>query len=95
MPVIPHDALESLNNQVYERGSVDREHLLQFLSLIPTSDAQAVVREVRSWLQQLHNDPKYDKVRFTPDDIDAIINDLDSYGRIQASTLYKLQEPQA
>jgi hypothetical protein len=81
-----------LNDKVYERGMIDREHLLEFLTLIDTNDQQTIVAEVKNWITKLHEDPKYDKIRFPGKDIDAIIGDLDSYGRVQPETIYQFKQ---
>jgi hypothetical protein len=81
-----------LNKDVWNRGRVDREHLMEFLTLIDNNDAQVIIKAVKSWLKDLHDDPKYDKVRFPDGDIDAIIGDLDSYGRLQPETIMQFKE---
>lgn len=86
------DKLEELNAKVFERGYVDREHLLEFLSAIESNDADTIIREVKNWLTALHEDPHYDKVRFPQGDIDAVIGDLDSYGRLQAETVLQFKQ---
>lgn len=86
------EKVNEINAKVYEKGLVDREHLLEFLENIDTSDAKSIVDEVKEWLTTLHDDPKYDKVRFPQGDIDAVIGDLDSYGRVQPETIYKFKE---
>lgn len=93
MPLLPEDALQELNAKVKERGSVDREHLLEFLAKLPTNDAEAIKREVQTWLQMLHDGPEYQGVRFAEGAITAILDDLASYGRVKAETLFNLQEP--
>lgn len=89
------DDVNKLNDKVYQRGLIDREHVLEFLTLIDTTDAKVIIKEVQTWLKNLHEDPKYDKVVFPrgDDDIDAIIGDLDSYGRVQPETIleYKMK----
>lgn len=84
--------LEKLNNDVWEKGRVDREHLLHFLTLLPTSEAKVLITEVSNWLESLHNDPKYSKIVFPQGDIDAIIGDLDSYGRVQPETILDFKQ---
>lgn len=86
------EKVAALNQKVYERGTVDREHLLEFLTLLNTNDATTIITEVKSWLQKLHDDPKYDKVYFPGKDIDAIIGDLDSYGRVQPETIMAFKQ---
>lgn len=92
MSVIAKNDLEALNAKVKERGYVDREHIVEFLTLIPTSEAMVIIREIKEWLQALHNDPTYEKVMFSQGDIDAIIGDLDSYGRVRPDTIYDFKE---
>lgn len=86
------DDLQKLNEDVKERGHVDREHILQFLTLIPTTDGEHIIKEVKEWLTNLHNDPSYDKIVFPQDDINAIISDLDSYGHVSSDTVLKFKE---
>jgi hypothetical protein len=81
------EKVKYLNQKIYEKGYVDREHLMEFLAGINTNDAQSVITEVKKWLTDLHNDPTFDKVRFPQGDIDAVIGDLDSYGRVQPDKL--------
>ena len=84
--------LDKLNKKIYEKALVDREHLLEFLTLIPTNDAQAIIKAVKGWLKKLNDDPKFDKVVFPTGDIDAVIGDLDSYGRVQPETILKFKD---
>jgi putative heme iron utilization protein len=88
---IVKEDLEKLNAKVKTAGYVDREHLMEFLTLIPTNDGQHIIQEVKTWLTTLHNDPSYDKVSFPGNDIDAIISDLDSYGRVSTQTLMEFK----
>lgn len=83
--------LAALNADVKAHGAIDRAHLLQFLQLNTNSDGQALVTAVRTWLQQLHDDQSYADVTFPKGDIDAVIGDLDSYGRVQAATIYQFK----
>lgn len=92
MSFVDQDKVNTLNDKVYEKASVDREHLMEFLTLIDTNDAQAIITEVRNWLQSLHDNPKFDKVRFPTGDIDAVIGDLDSYGRVQPKTILQFKQ---
>lgn len=93
--LVPEDKLDALNASIKDRGHVDREHLTEFLSLIPSNDAKHIIEEVRAWLAELHKNPEYDKVRFPGDDINAILTDLDSYGRVRAHTLHELKAQHA
>lgn len=78
---------------IYDKGSVNREHLLAFLRLIPTSDSQVIAGTVKVWLQKLHTDPHFSRVSFPQVDgeyggvIDRVLNDLESYGRVQHETI--------
>ena len=83
--------LAALNADVKLHGAVDRSHLLSFLQLNTNSDGKALVESVRNWLQQLHDDPTYTEVVFPKGDIDAVLGDLDSYGRVQADTIYQFK----
>lgn len=89
---IKQDKVDEINAKVYEKGLIDREHLLEFLENIDTNDAPSIIAEVRAWLTSLHEDPKYDKVHFPVGDIDAVIGDLDSYGRVQPETVYQFKQ---
>lgn len=91
MAIIDSKKLNKINANVFEKGVVDREHLLQFLESMTTSDGKQLADAVRGWLQDLHNDPKYSKIIFPSGDIDAIIGDLDSYGRLQPETILGLK----
>lgn len=84
--------LDALNAKVKGRGHIDREHLMEFLTLIPTNDGPHIIQEVKEWLTALHNDPSYETVIFPGDDINAVISDLDSYGRIQTETILKFKQ---
>lgn len=86
------EKVEELNDKIYDRGMVDREHLLEFLECINTSDQKTIVEAVKDWLKSLHDDPKYDKIVFPGSDIEAILGDLDSYGRVQPETIMKFKE---
>lgn len=87
MSFIDQEKLSALNDKVYERGHVDREHIMELLSLIKTNDAQSIIDIVKKWLIARHEDPKFDKVVFPEGDINAILSDLDSYGRVSAQNL--------
>lgn len=89
---IDADKLKAINDSVYKRGHVDREHLLEILRSVDTTDAHTIIAEIKQWLTDLHNDPYYDKIIFPQGDIDAIIGDLDSYGYIQPITILKFKE---
>lgn len=84
--------LDKLKQLILKRGHVDREHVLRFLTLIPTSEAEVIVREVKEWLESLHKDDELPKVNFPESTIKAILDDLESYKRIQSKTLLKLNE---
>lgn len=90
--MVDRDKVSALNDKVYQNGGIDREHLLEFLTLIDTSDAKTIIAEVKNWLTKLHDNPKYTKVRFPTGDIDAIIGDLDSYGRVQPETILQFKQ---
>jgi hypothetical protein len=89
---IDPNRVKKLNDKVYERGSVDREHLLEFLENIKTNDGKTIIAEVKAWLTILHNDPKYDKVHFPQGDIDSVISDLDSYGHVSTQTILEFKQ---
>lgn len=84
--------VKELNAKIFDKASVDREHLMEFLTLIDTNDAQSIITEVKNWLQNLHDDPTFDKIRFPQGDIDAVIGDLDSYGRVQAEHILQFKQ---
>lgn len=83
---------------IWERASVNREHILAFMRLIPTSDSTALSTAIRQWLQRLHDDPHFSKVSFPQESlsgdlgvhghgIDRILEDLAGYGRVTHETL--------
>lgn len=72
---------------IYAKGSLNRDHLLAFLRLAPTSDSQDLSTATRQWIQRLHDDPYYSKVTFPQGDIDRITSDLESYGHITHETI--------
>lgn len=86
------DKVKKLNDDIYEKAYIDREHLATFLTCIDTNDAPTIIKEVHLWLENLHNDPKFDKIIFPRGDIDAIIGDLDSYGRVQPESLVSYKQ---
>lgn len=89
---VDEEKVATLNDKIYERGMIDRSHLLEFLSYIDTNDQQTIVKAVKDWLEGLHSDPKYSKVFFPQGDIQAILGDLDSYGRVQPDTIMQFKE---
>lgn len=84
--------VKKLNAKVYEKASLDREHLMEFLTYIDTNDALTIIRETQKWLEDLHANPKYSHIVFPKGDIDAVIGDLDSYGRVQPETILSFKE---
>jgi len=89
---IKSEELQQLNDKVKSSGYVDREHLMEFLTLIPTNDGQHIVREVKQWLTTLHDSTDYATVTFPDDDINAIISDLDSYGKVSTNTILEFKQ---
>lgn len=89
---IAQEDLQKVNDDVKEKGYVDREHVLHFLQLIPTNDGQHIIKEVQKWLTDLHNDKAYETVVFPGNDIKAIIADLDSYGHVTSDTVLRFKE---
>lgn len=89
---VDSDKVKELNDKVYERGSLDREHLMEFLTCVDTNNAPDIIAETQKWLEELHANPKYSHIVFPRGDIEAIIGDLDSYGRVQAETIMKFKE---
>lgn len=89
--MVDKDKLIKLNADIYEKARVDREHLLEYLTLLDTSDGQVVAAAVRKWLEELHADPKYDHIYFPDSEIEAILSDLGSYGRLQPNTILGLK----
>lgn len=82
-----------IEQDIYLKASVNREHLLAFLRLLPTNDSQAISTAVKTWLERLHADPYYSKISFPQVDgeyggaIQRILDDLSSYGRITHETI--------
>lgn len=92
MSSIDSHKLQELNDKIYENACVDREHLLKFLTLVDTNEAKVIIEEVQKWLKSLHDDPKFSKIVFPGGDIDAIIGDLDSYGRVKTETIMEFKD---
>lgn len=82
-----------IEQDIYDKASVNREHLLAFLRLIPTNDSQVIHSTVETWLKRLHADPHFSRITFPQVDgeyggaIDRILNDLTSYGRVTHETI--------
>lgn len=89
---IDPEALQKLNDDVKLKGHVDREHILQFLQLVPTNDGQHIIMEVQHWLTALHEDKAYSMIVFPQNDINAVIADLDSYGHVSTDTVLRFKE---
>lgn len=79
--------IEEIKAAIWEAGSVNRDHLLAFLTLQNTSDAGELSRRTASFLTGLHNDPYYSKVVFPQGDIERVLGDLSSYGRVTQETI--------
>jgi hypothetical protein len=84
--------LDELNASIKKNGTLDRQDILTFLTLVDTNDADVITRELRSWLTELHNDTAFPNLRFTDQDINDVIGDLDSYGVVQSETILKFKE---
>lgn len=89
---IDRTKLDELNDTIYARGSVDREDILSFLTLIDTTDPLVIIAELKKWLSELNDSTKHDKVVFSQADINAVIGDLESYGVLQHATILELRE---
>jgi hypothetical protein len=92
MSVVDAAELDKINEDVKARGYVDREHLTKFLSLVPTNEAEVIIQEVQTWLKALHDNPEYQTVTFPQGDINAVLGDLDSYGRVQPLTVQRFKQ---
>lgn len=92
MPNIDQKELDKLNQEVKDKGFVDREHLMNFLALIPTNNAPDIIKEVKNWLEFLHNSADYSNITFPEGDINAILGDLDSYGRVSTDTIMQFKQ---
>lgn len=79
--------LADVEQDIWQQGVVNREHLLDFLRLLPTSDTLAIRAAVKDWLLKLHHDPKFSKVSFPEGDISRILDDLASYDRVRHETI--------
>lgn len=86
------EKVAELNTKIYEQGYIDRADLMNFLTYIDTTDAKIIISEVQGWLQGLHDDPKYDKITFPKGDVEAILGDLDSYGKVSTETILQFKE---
>lgn len=95
MSMIDQKELDALKAEINDKGYLDREHILKFLSLIPTNDGPTIVEEIKKWLYELHHDQSMPNVIFPQGDVEAIISDLDSYGRVRPETIlaYKQTNP--
>lgn len=78
---------EDIEQDIWNQGTVTRQHLFAFLQLIPTSDGQQVAVLVKTWLNRLHSDPHFSNVTFPGSAIDRVISDLESYGRVTHETV--------
>lgn len=85
-------ALTILNDKIAKRGHVDREDILSMLRLIDTSDATIIVQEIKSWLQAMRNDVRFEKFAMPDSDINAVLGDLEAYGVVQSITILELKE---
>ena len=92
MSTIGEKELQTLHDKIFEKGYIDREHLLEFLTLIPTNDGDKIVEEVENWLKKLNDSPRFSNISFPMGDISAILGDLASYGRVQPETVLRFQE---
>ena len=90
--MIDKSELEKLKADINDRGHLDREHIVKFLELIPTNDGDTIVKEIKQWLYDLHHDDSLPNVTFPQGDIEAILSDLDSYGRVQPDTILKYKQ---
>ena len=79
--------LSDIETNIYNQGSLNRDDLFNFLSLLPTSDQTAINTAVTEWLQKLHNDQHYSKVIFDDAAIARVVGDLGSYGRVTHETV--------
>jgi hypothetical protein len=79
--------LSDIEANIYQNGSLNREDILNFLSILPTSDQQAVTTAVNEWLLKLHADQHFSKVMFDDASVQRILDDLGSYGRVQHETI--------
>lgn len=89
---VNYKKVNELNQKIEQRGYVDREHLLEFMTCIESNDAKQIIQATQGWLKALHDNPKYDKVTFPQGDIDAIISDLDSYGRVSPEHIMEFKQ---
>lgn len=92
MSLVAKKDLDTLKAEIKTKGYLDREELLKFLTLIPTNDAPTIIKETQNWLNELHRDPDLPGVIFPQGDISSIIGDLDSYGRVQPSTIQDFKQ---
>lgn len=85
--------LQEIEADVYQNGAVNRNHVLEFLKLQPTSDQVTITAALKNWLEKLHNDPYYSKVRFPTGDVERILSDLESYGYVTHATIIDAPPP--
>lgn len=86
--------LQDIEASVKAGGTLTRNHLLAFLELINTSDSNQISAQVKAWLTKLHEDPTYTTVVFPQGDIDRVLEDLASYGRLQPNTILEAADGQ-
>jgi hypothetical protein len=92
MSTIKDEDLQTLNSEIKLKGYIDREHLMKFLTFIPSNDGKTIISEVKDWIQGLHDDPSYSTIVFPNGDINAILGDLDSYGRVSTQTIQQFKQ---
>ncbi len=85
--------LSEIEADIYKRGSVNREHVLEFLKNQPTTNATHLEEAIEAWLKQISDNPKYSKVVFGDDQIEKVVDDLNSYGRVQPETILEAYDP--
>jgi hypothetical protein len=94
--------LEAIEADVWEKASVNRDHILEWLKLQPSSDGATLKADLADWLKQLHANPKFTKVNFHPEGdlgvlgvnshpIQRILDDLESYGYVTRDTILETQ----
>ena len=76
-----------IEQDIWNKGTLDRTHLFNFLKLIPTSDGQDIKAAVNAWLSRLHKDPHFSKISFHQTTIDRVLSDLESYGHVTHETV--------
>lgn len=82
--------LSDIEADIYAKASLNREHVLAWLTLNKGLSSDKQQGGVEAWMRKLHNDPHYSKIRFNSDPaapglgvhshpINRVLDDLENY----------------